>query len=83
VGLPDEGTFDWVDQFLSKNKFGSSRREFTEFTQGLGGEKIQLKTHIFGFRFQPECMKQSVQLEAVIGNGITGAVLFEASCETK
>lgn len=20
VGLPDEGTFDWVDQFLSKNK---------------------------------------------------------------
>lgn len=20
VGLPDEGTFDWVDQFLSKNR---------------------------------------------------------------
>ena len=25
VGLPDEGTFDWVDQFLTKNKLGSSK----------------------------------------------------------
>ena len=23
VGLPDEATFDWVDQFLSKNKLGA------------------------------------------------------------